>query len=80
MMTRTEATSSGYETGQVKWYNGDKGFGFIVPDQGGPDVFIHATVAQRANLKPVEGMNLAFKSRRGPKGLVADEIEHLSGA
>jgi CspA family cold shock protein len=78
-MTRKEADAGGYETGQVKWYNGDKGYGFIVPDRQGPDVFVHATTAARHGIKPVEGMKLAFKARRGPKGMVADEIEILTG-
>lgn len=80
-MTRSEAQAGGYKTGIVKWFNGDKGYGFIVPDVAigrNPDVFIHATIAHRHGIKPVEGMKLAFKAHEGPKGWVADEIEILT--
>jgi len=49
-------------TGKVKWFNQDKGFGFITPDDGGTDVFLHITAAQRAGIDAVkEGMNIAFE-------------------
>src|SRR6185312_4025944 len=41
-------------TGTVKWYNPDKGFGFITPESGGKDVFIHASVLERAGLGPLQ--------------------------
>lgn len=50
------------QTGTVKWYNPTKGFGFIVPDDGANDVFVHATAVQRANLEMiVEGQRLEYE-------------------
>ena len=42
-------------TGTVKFYNGQKGFGFIQPDDGGKDVFVHATALERAGLRGLPG-------------------------
>ena len=48
-------------TGTVKFYNGQKGFGFIQPDDGGKDVFVHATALQRAGLSALsEGQKVSF--------------------
>ena len=48
-------------TGTVKWFNGQKGYGFIQPDDGGKDVFVHATAVERAGLPPlVEGQKIGF--------------------
>jgi CspA family cold shock protein len=57
-------------TGTVKWFNGQKGFGFIQPDDGGNDVFVHISAVERAGLSNlVEGQKLSFEvkvdSRRG---------------
>ena len=38
-------------TGTVKWFNGTKGYGFIQPDEGGPDVFVHISAVERAGLR-----------------------------
>lgn len=38
-------------TGTVKWFNTQKGFGFIVPDEGGPDVFVHITAVEQAGMR-----------------------------
>ena len=48
-------------TGTVKWYNETKGYGFIQPDQGGKDVFVHATALERAGLRGLtEGQKVSF--------------------
>ncbi len=50
-------------TGTVKWFNGQKGFGFIQPDNGGPDVFVHISAVERAGWNSlVEGQKVGFES------------------
>ena len=61
--------------GTVKWYNPTKGFGFIVPNDGGSDVFIHASVVQAAGLAQlVEGQAVTFVAEHGPKGPAASVL------
>lgn len=61
--------------GTVKWYNPDKGFGFITPQAGGKDVFIHATVLERAGLSPLqEGQSVLMGVVQGVKGPEAATI------
>ena len=49
-------------TGTVKWFNATKGFGFIVPDQGGKDVFVHITAVQAAGLTGLnEGQKVSYE-------------------
>ena len=49
------------KTGTVKFYNNQKGFGFIAPDDGGKDVFVHATALERAGMRNLnEGQKLSF--------------------
>jgi CspA family cold shock protein len=48
-------------SGTVKFYNGQKGYGFIAPDDGGNDVFVHATALERAGIRGlVEGQKVSF--------------------
>ncbi|CAA2140862.1 MULTISPECIES: cold-shock protein [Hyphomicrobium] len=50
-------------TGTVKFYNDQKGFGFIAPDQGGNDVFVHATALERAGMRGLsQGQKVAFET------------------
>ena len=52
-------------TGTVKWFNATKGFGFIQPDQGGPDVFVHISAVERAGLGSInEGQKLSYELER----------------
>ena len=67
------------QNGTVKFYNGQKGFGFIQPDDGGKDVFVHATALERAGMRGlVEGQKVQFdlqQDRRTGKiavGTIAD--------
>jgi cold shock protein len=49
-------------TGTVKWFNGQKGYGFIQPDDGGKDVFVHISAAERAGLSQLnEGQKVSFE-------------------
>ncbi len=49
-------------TGTVKWFNGQKGFGFIQPDNGGSDVFVHISAVERAGLGTIhEGQKLSYE-------------------
>lgn len=61
--------------GIVRWYNPDKGFGFISPSAGGKDVFIHATALERAGLLPLqEGQSVRMSVVQGAKGLEVGSI------
>ena len=55
-------------TGTVKWFNATKGFGFIEPDEGGNDVFVHITAVERAGLgQIVEGQKIGYEVVRDNK-------------
>jgi CspA family cold shock protein len=52
-------------TGTVKWFNGQKGYGFIQPDDGGSDVFVHISAVERAGLRGLqEGQKLTYELER----------------
>jgi cold shock protein len=56
-------------TGTVKFFNGERGYGFIKPDDGGRDVFVHITAVEQAGLKVLnEGQRIAFEVERDKKG------------
>ena len=49
-------------TGTVKWFNDEKGYGFIAPDAGGKDVFVHATALERAGIRSLrDGQKVSFE-------------------
>ena len=55
-------------SGTVKWYNATKGFGFIQPDDGGNDVFVHISAVERAGLGSLsEGQKITFELERDKK-------------
>jgi CspA family cold shock protein len=56
-------------TGTVKWFNATKGYGFIAPEDGGKDVFLHVSAVERAGLQPPrEGQRVAFDLESGRDG------------
>lgn len=61
--------------GTVKWFNETKGFGFISPQEGGPDVFVHYSVIQGSGFRKLaDGQNVEFESQQGPKGMQATVV------
>jgi len=58
--------------GTVKFFNTTKGFGFIAPDGGGKDIFVHATAVERAGWRGLsEGQRLSFETENDPRGMKA---------
>ena len=65
-------------TGQVKWFNNAKGFGFILPDDGGDDLFAHYSSISMEGYKTLKaGQSVSFDVIEGPKGLHAANIVPL---
>lgn len=65
-------------TGTVKWFNETKGFGFITPDDGGPDLFAHFSAIQSAGFKSLqENQKVSYDVTTGPKGKQASNIQPL---
>lgn len=62
-------------TGTVKWFNSEKGYGFITPDNGTPDVFVHYSAIQSQGYKSLdEGAKVEFEVVDGPKGKQASGV------
>lgn len=56
-------------SGTVKWFNAAKGFGFILPDDGSKDVFVHVSAVERAGMAPLhEGQRVSFELEQGQRG------------
>ncbi|MCP3754507.1 cold-shock protein [Streptomyces sp. NPDC056773] len=65
-------------TGIVKWFNSEKGFGFIQQDDGGPDVFVHFSAIQTSGFKALdEGQKVEYDVTQGPKGPQAERVVTL---
>ncbi len=67
-------------TGTVKWFNATKGFGFIAPDGGGKDVFVHVSAVQNAGLRSLnEGQKVSFDLATGRDGRASAENLVIKG-
>ena len=65
-------------TGTVKWFNSEKGFGFISQDSGGPDVFVHFSAITGNGYRNLEeNQKVEFETTQGPKGLQASNVTLL---
>ena len=64
--------------GTVKWFNGDKGYGFIAQDGGGDDVFVHFSAIQSSGFRTLdENQKVEFDITQGPKGPQAENVRPL---
>ena len=64
--------------GTVKWFNSEKGFGFLAPDGGGADVFVHYSAFQSRGFRTLdEGQRVSFDVEQGQKGLQAVQVTPL---
>ena len=65
-------------TGTVKWFNDSKGFGFITPDDGGKDLFVHFSAIQSNGFKKLEeNQKVSYDVTSGPKGDQATNIQSM---
>ena len=64
--------------GTVKWFNADKGYGFIAPDDGTSDVFVHHSAIQADGYRSLqENQRVEYTIVRGPKGPQAEQVQPL---
>ena len=70
--------NGGMPTGKVKWYDDERGYGFIQSDEGGPDVFVHQSEIQvESSFILDEGQSVEFEIKSSPKGPVAASVKPI---
>ena len=63
-------------TGNVKWFNNSKGYGFVTPDEGNDDIFIHFSSIEMEGFKTLkEGQRVIYECEKGPKGFHATSLQ-----
>jgi cold shock protein len=81
LFTRSQFTDAGeidMATGTVKWFNDDKGFGFVTPDEGSKDLFVHHTGINANGFKSLaEGAKVSYDAEAGDKGPKAVNVTAL---
>jgi cold shock protein len=66
-------------TGKVKWFNDHKGYGFIMPDEGGTDVLVHQSVIESPGFRTLDdGEPVEYEVEQGPKGQRATRVRRLT--